>query len=136
MLDTDSLSIEISMGESQIVDSIALHLRGGDAAAGAVADIISHLELRAVDSSTGDFSDPAAAVENLRAWRAFRDRPSGRTAAAFTANTDKNSASARDLDLQDERRHLSEVVIWLRRKPGHPVTISSGRAAPREVGRR
>jgi hypothetical protein len=76
-LDTDSLSIEISMGDSQIVDSIALHVRGGDPAAGAVADIITHLELRAVDSSTGDFFDPAAAVESLRAWRAFRDRAIG-----------------------------------------------------------
>lgn len=77
VLDTDSFSIEISMGDSQIVDSIALHVRGSDGAAGAVADIITHLELRAVDSSTGDFFDPATGVDSLRAWPAFRDRAIG-----------------------------------------------------------
>lgn len=77
ILDTDSFSIEISMGDSQIVDGIALHVRGGDAGAGAVGDIITHLELRAVDSSTGDFFDPATSVDSLRAWRAFRDRAIG-----------------------------------------------------------
>lgn len=76
-LQTDSFSIEISMGDGQIVDSIGLHVRGGDAAAGAVADIITHLELRAVDSSTGDFFDPATAADSLRAWRAFRDQVIG-----------------------------------------------------------
>ena len=65
------------MGSDEIVDCIALFVRGGDIAAGVVADIIGRLGLRALDASSGDFFDPATAVESLRRWRAYRDRVIG-----------------------------------------------------------
>jgi hypothetical protein len=73
----DGFSIEVSMGSDEIVDCIALFVRGGDIAAGVVADIIGRLGLRALDTGSGDFFDPATAVESLRRWRAYRDRVIG-----------------------------------------------------------
>ena len=50
-------------------------MRGGDAAAGVVADIIDHFGLRAVDtaSDSGIFSREGA-LGNLRKWRDYRDQ--------------------------------------------------------------
>jgi hypothetical protein len=50
-----------------------------------------------------------------------------------------DGAARGDLGLQDGRRRLVEVVIWLRWKPGHPPAFGpgqAGRAKPRRVGRR
>lgn len=44
-----------------------------------VADIFGRLGLRALDAGTGDFFDPAMAVDSLRRWRAYRDRVIGQT---------------------------------------------------------
>lgn len=77
MIGGDGFSIEVSMGSDEIVDCIALFVRGGDTAAGVVADIVGRLGLRALDTGTGDFFDPATAVESLRRWRAYRDRVIG-----------------------------------------------------------
>ena len=41
------------------------------------ADTIGHLSERALDTSTGKFFDPPAAVTNLQEWRASRDRATG-----------------------------------------------------------
>jgi hypothetical protein len=70
----DDWSIEINIGEGEDCDGFALHVRGEEAAVGAVASILDHLELRAVDSQTGEFfvSD-AAALESFRKWQAYRD---------------------------------------------------------------
>jgi hypothetical protein len=46
------------------VHSIGLHVRGDDIAAGIAADIISHLGLLALDTSEGDFFDPATAARS------------------------------------------------------------------------
>jgi hypothetical protein len=74
MFSGDRFSIEIGMGDSEIAQSIGLHLRGGEGAAGVVADTIGHLRERALDTSTSKFFDPPAAVTNLQEWRASRDR--------------------------------------------------------------
>ena len=71
VLEGDAFSVEISMGRDEIVEGIGLHVRGADAAAGVVGNVIAHLGLRAVDCSTGDFFDPATALDSLRAWRAL-----------------------------------------------------------------
>ncbi|MBI2929309.1 MAG: hypothetical protein HYY24_26895 [Verrucomicrobia bacterium] len=69
-------SIEIGMGENELVQSFAFHVRGGDLAAFVVAGILQHLGFRAFDpcSDTGIFRPNAEAAEGLRKWRAYRDR--------------------------------------------------------------
>lgn len=73
----DGFSIEVSMGSDEIVDCIALFVRGSDIAAGVVADIVGRLGLRALDAGTGDFFNPATAAGSLRKWWAYRDRVTG-----------------------------------------------------------
>jgi len=70
----DDWSIEVNIGEDEECDGFALHVRGGDAAVGAVASILDGLGIRAIDSQTGEFfvSGPSA-IESFRKWRAYRD---------------------------------------------------------------
>lgn len=68
-------SIEVSLGDREQIQSFAFHVRGGDEAAGVVADILQRLDIRAIDpaSDTGLF-DPSTAAESLSRWRAYRDQ--------------------------------------------------------------
>jgi hypothetical protein len=77
IIDGHGFSIEASIGSDETVDCIALFVRGGDIAAGVVLDIVGRLGLRALDTGTGDFFNPATAVESLRRWRSYRDRAIG-----------------------------------------------------------
>lgn len=76
----EDFSVEFSMGDGEEVDSFALHVRGGETAAGFVADLLTRCGWRALDpaSETGIF-DPQAASAGLAKWRAYRDRIIGRT---------------------------------------------------------
>jgi hypothetical protein len=75
----DGWSIEVNLGAKEDCQGFALHVRGGDAAAGAVAAILEHLGLRALDSQTGDFFVPGPeAVESFRKWRAYREHAANR----------------------------------------------------------
>jgi hypothetical protein len=68
-------SIEVNLGKEQECSSIMLHVRGGDAAIGAVVAIVRRLNLRAIDCQTGDFFDAGdSSMESFRRWRAYRDR--------------------------------------------------------------
>src|SRR5689334_604191 len=51
----DNWSIEVNIGKDENCDGFVLHVRGGDAAADAVARILDHLGLRAIDSQSGEF---------------------------------------------------------------------------------
>lgn len=70
---TPDFVIEFNMGKEEVVDSIMLHVRGGGAAAGLVADLLDYLGLRAIDVQSGDFFDRSAAGESFAAWRSYRD---------------------------------------------------------------
>jgi hypothetical protein len=72
-------SIEFNMGEEETCDSFALHVRGGGDAAAAVARLLDHLGLMALDtaSETGIF-DKAAAEAGFQRWQAYRDQVTGR----------------------------------------------------------
>ncbi|MDJ0709208.1 MAG: hypothetical protein QNJ14_02405 [Woeseiaceae bacterium] len=78
VIDGADWSIEVNIGEDEPCTGFALHVRGGDGAAEAVAAILDHLQLRAIDMQTGEFF---VAAENARAslsrWRNFRDRALG-----------------------------------------------------------
>jgi hypothetical protein len=70
---TPDFVIEFNMGQSEVVDSVMLHVRGGNAAVELVARLLARLELRAIDCSAGEFFDQSAAGASFAAWRAYRD---------------------------------------------------------------
>lgn len=74
-IEADDWSIEVSIGTDEECAGFALHVRGGDETVGVVAAILEHLNLRALDSQTGEFfvAGPEA-LESFQKWRAYRDQ--------------------------------------------------------------
>jgi len=73
-IDDRSWSIEVNLGEATDVRGFTFHVRGGDEAAAVVGAILERLELRGLDSGTGEFfSVGADALESFRKWRAYRN---------------------------------------------------------------
>jgi hypothetical protein len=72
-------SVEVNIGEAEEVDSIALHVRGGDLVVGLIADLLDQLKVGALDpqSESGIFQSDEA-LTSLRRWRAYRDQVVGR----------------------------------------------------------
>ncbi len=75
-LDAPTFSVEFSLGSEELVRSFALHVRGDDAAAGFVSDLLAHLGYRALDpqSDSGVFEPGRVADASIRRWREYRDR--------------------------------------------------------------
>jgi hypothetical protein len=75
-LDGPGYSIEVNLGDHQVVTGFALHVRGGDLAVHVVHDILQSLGLRAFDpsSSSGIFDPGSASLDGLRRWREYRNR--------------------------------------------------------------
>jgi hypothetical protein len=75
-LDTPSFSVEFNVGDKDPVQSLTLHVRGDDAAAAFVSDLLSHLGYRALDpqSESGLFEPGKVAEASLSRWRAYRDQ--------------------------------------------------------------
>ena len=65
-IDGDGWSIEVNMGMKEDCDGFALHVRGRDAAVGVVARILQYLNLRALDSQTGELF--VAGVEAIESF--------------------------------------------------------------------
>jgi hypothetical protein len=75
VIDGDDWSIEVNIGANEDCGGFALHVRGSDAAIGAVEAILQHLGLRALDSQNGDFFTAGPeAIDSFRKWRAYRDQ--------------------------------------------------------------
>ena len=74
-LDGDGYAIEISLGENEVVESVALHVRGDKRAVYMVQHVLHELQLRALDpsSDSGIFSLEAGSLDGFTRWRAFRD---------------------------------------------------------------
>lgn len=75
-LETPHFSIEFNMGEADLIDSFAMHVRGGDEAAESVSALLATLELRAIDpsSASGILAPRAPASESLQRSRSYRDQ--------------------------------------------------------------
>lgn len=71
-------SIEVNLGEGDECEGFALHVRGSsDDVVSAVIRILDHVQLRAIDSATGEFFDPATAQSSFEQWRRYRDQIAG-----------------------------------------------------------
>jgi len=79
VIDGPGYSVEVNIGEAEEVDSIALHVRGGDLVVGLIADLLDQLNVGALDpqSNSGIFQRDEA-LGSLRRWRAYRDQVVGR----------------------------------------------------------
>jgi hypothetical protein len=68
------LDVEIRLGENETVTDFVFHVRGSEASAACVADILRHLNLRAVDSASGDFFDLERRADGRQQWQTYRDQ--------------------------------------------------------------
>jgi hypothetical protein len=70
-----AIDLEISLRETDPVESFAFHVRGGEHSIGAIAEILARLGLRALDpGAQSGILDPSTAVQSLARWQAYRDR--------------------------------------------------------------
>lgn len=67
----EDFSIEIGTGDDDTLYGVTLHVRGSDAALPHIINILRALELRAIDSWTGEFFDPETAPMSLARWRSY-----------------------------------------------------------------
>jgi len=74
VLDQAGFTIEFNMGKEEICDSFMLHVRGGGDAIATIEGLLKHLQLRAVDCSTGDIFPSDAAHASLGRWQEYRNR--------------------------------------------------------------
>ncbi len=70
---TPTFVIEVNLGKNELVDSFALHVRGGEEAVACIAAMLDALGFRAFDAQVGDIFTREAALESFRSWRSFRD---------------------------------------------------------------
>ena len=74
-VDEPGCSMEINLGSSEIVTSVAFHVYGGDLASGIVADLLEQFGWRALDGvSASGFFDARSAASSYARWRQYRDR--------------------------------------------------------------
>jgi len=78
-LDSETFSIEFNIGDQDPVDTVMLHVRGGDEALASVRAAAAALACAVLDCSEGEFidwndDDPAA---GLARWRAYRNQVVG-----------------------------------------------------------
>jgi hypothetical protein len=74
ILDTSHLSLEISVGDGPLVQSVVFHSRGGKGDPEAIARTLKQLGIRAVDSQSGEFFNLVRAKRSQREWQQYRDR--------------------------------------------------------------
>ena len=74
IIDGSDFSIEVNLGNKDLLIGFAFHVRGPDTAAACVIEILELLDLRAFDTATGDFLNPNQAAKGLQHWRTYRDK--------------------------------------------------------------
>lgn len=74
-LDGPGYSLELNLGEEERLSGFAIHSRGGELDAHAIAEILSAVRLRAFDpqNESGIFN-PASARESQARWEEYRRR--------------------------------------------------------------
>ncbi|MDB5033594.1 MAG: hypothetical protein JWQ98_835 [Chlorobi bacterium] len=75
-IDGPNLSIDVNLGNGEVLDGFAFHVRGNDGAAARaiISEILGILNLRAIDvSATSGLFDEKGSAEGFRRWREYRD---------------------------------------------------------------
>ena len=71
---TRDCEIEIGMGNEEEVESVVFHVYGGELAPGVIVAILRALQLRALDSATGEIFNEAEAADSFMKWQKYRDK--------------------------------------------------------------
>lgn len=88
VIDDAGCSIEVSLGSQDSISSFSLHVHEGDASIHAIARILGHLRLQAIDCQTSALFDAGpAAMESFRQWKSYRDR----VIAGYGGGSDESS---------------------------------------------
>ncbi|MEQ8478811.1 hypothetical protein [Fulvivirga sp.] len=74
ILENDQFSIEFNMGDDELLNSFAMHVRGNELAIPCIGNILKRLNLRATDGSTPEFFDTNNAIKSLKNWIEFRNK--------------------------------------------------------------
>jgi len=62
------------MGNEEEVESVVFQVYGGELAPGVVVAILRALQLRALDSATGEIFNEAEAADSFMKWQKYRDK--------------------------------------------------------------
>ena len=71
VLKSGAYSIEIGLGDDDLLYGITLHVRGSNEVLPHILSLLGALKLRAIDSWTGEFFDPEVAPHSLARWRNY-----------------------------------------------------------------
>jgi hypothetical protein len=74
LIETDTGSIEVNIGDDEQCDSIALHVRGGESSFPVVVTLLNTLGMRGIDCQTSEFFDPLTGEASFEKWRDYRDQ--------------------------------------------------------------
>jgi hypothetical protein len=74
--ETPAYSIVFATTEEEPVTAMTLHVRGDESVVPGIAALVEKLGARALDSWTGEFFEPATAVESIRRWRLYIEESS------------------------------------------------------------
>ncbi len=79
LIEKNGWSIELDMGDDEICEDFAFHVRGdGDEAVAVVARILDGLSIRGFDPQAGKLFVPGpSAIASFNKWRALRDKTRG-----------------------------------------------------------
>ncbi|MAL17946.1 MAG: hypothetical protein CL667_09560 [Balneola sp.] len=71
IIEGETFSVEINLGDDEVVSSFAFHARGDENALIVISAILQHLKLRAFDSN-GIFT-PEKSSEDFKNWKEYRE---------------------------------------------------------------
>jgi hypothetical protein len=74
VIEASDFSIEVHLGDKELLTGFALFVRGSDMAAACVADILRHLNLRAIETGSGSFFDIDQPTAGMQKWRDYRNQ--------------------------------------------------------------
>lgn len=67
----DGWTIDFGLGDDPLLHGITLHVRGADGVLAPIGELLGALDLRAIDSWTGEFFRPDIAAHSLARWRSY-----------------------------------------------------------------
>lgn len=74
ILENDQFYIEFNMGDDELLNSFAMHVRGNKLAIPCIANILRELNLRATDGSTPEFFNIEEGTKQLQNWIDYRNK--------------------------------------------------------------